>query len=72
MQRLKEFIDLFSADGTHIILSLFLLFSGLFCLKFWGIAEGKELFIFALGILARSMNPTGKANGNPPEIPPAP
>lgn len=63
MHLFKEFIDAVNTDGGHIALALFLLFTGLFCLIHWQLAEGKELFVFALGVLGMAMKSTGKANG---------
>ena len=66
MTTLKEFLDALNTDGGHILIALFLVFVGLFCLAFWKIPEGKELFLFAMGILGLAMKSTGKANGPNP------
>lgn len=63
MHSLKEILDAVNTDGAHILLSLLLLFVGLFCIAYWKIPEGKELFIFAMGVLGMAMKSTGKANG---------
>lgn len=60
---LKDLIDVINTDGGHIFLALFLLFAGLVCLVHWHLAEGKELFVFALGVLGMAMKSTGRANG---------
>lgn len=63
MKTLKDIIDIVNTDGGHILLATALLFVGLFCQAHWQIAEGKELFIFALGVLGMAMKSTGRANG---------
>lgn len=60
---LKDALDALNTDGGHIALSVFLLFVGLICLVHWKLAEGKELFVFSLGVLGMAMKSTGKANG---------
>lgn len=71
MKNLKDLVDLINTDGGHILLATLLLFIGLLCVAHWQIAEGKELFIFALGVLGMAMKSTGKANGKnvPPPTP---
>lgn len=61
---LKELADAINTDGGHMFVALLMLVSGLFCLHRWQLPEGKELFIFALGVLSMAMKSTGKANGN--------
>lgn len=63
MDSLKEILDALNTDGGHIALAMFLLLLGLFCVARWQLAEGKDLFVFALGVLALAMKSTGKANG---------
>lgn len=65
MKQLKDILDCINTDGGHIVLAVGLLFVGLFCLIHWQLAEGKELFVFALGVLGMAMKSTGKANGKP-------
>jgi len=48
-----------------MLLAVFLLFTGLFCLIRWQLAEGKELFVFAMGVLGMAMKSFGRANGKP-------
>lgn len=67
MKILKDLLDALNTDGGHQVLALFLLFTGLFLIVRWQIAEGKELFVFAMGVLGMAMKSTGKANGKPPE-----
>lgn len=63
MQTIKDLLDAMNTDGGHMMVALILLFSGLALLVVSGLPEGKELFIFAMGILAKAMVSTGKANG---------
>lgn len=63
MHSLKDILDAINTDGGHIVLAIGLLFVGLFCIGHWQMPEGKELFIFALGVLGMAMKSTGKANG---------
>lgn len=63
LHSLKEILDALNTDGGHIALALFLLFAGIFLIVRWQVAEGKELFIFAMGVLGMAMKSTGKANG---------
>lgn len=63
MHSLKEIIDILNTDGGHISIALILLFVGLFCEGHWQMPAGKELFIFALGVLGMALKSTGKANG---------
>lgn len=65
MQVVKEFLDALNTDGGHILLALFLLGLGLLCLGYWKMDAGRELFLFAFGLLGKAMNSTGKANGKP-------
>ena len=57
----KQLLDMLNTDGGHILIALILLATGIFCLMRWHLAEGKELFIFALGILGMALKSTGKA-----------
>jgi hypothetical protein len=63
MHFFKEFLDALNTDGGHMVLALGLLLLGLVCVARWNIAEGKELFIFAMGVLGMAMKSSGKANG---------
>lgn len=63
MHFLKDLLDCFNTDGGHMALAVFLLFVGLFLIVRWQVAEGKELFVFAMGVLGMAMKSTGKANG---------
>lgn len=65
MKTFKDIIDIVNTDGGHILLAVLLLLFGLFCLIHWQLAEGKELFVFAMGVLGMAMKSTGKANGKP-------
>ena len=60
---LKDLLDALNTDGGTMVLAIFLLFSGLFFMVKFQLAEGKELFVFALGVLGMAMKSTGKANG---------
>lgn len=61
---IKDLLDMLNTDGGHIVLSLFLMAVGLFCMS-RGVIEGKELFLFSVAFLGRAMNSTGRANGKP-------
>lgn len=67
MKTLKDVLDAINTDGGHILIALILVGLGLFCSAFWKIPEGKELFLFAMGILGLAMKSTGRANGKPVE-----
>lgn len=60
---IKEFLDMLNTDGGHIVTAIFLLLLGLVCLGIWKMDAGRELFLFAFGLLGKAMNSTGKANG---------
>lgn len=61
----KELLDALNTDGGHMLLAVILLFMGILLIARWQVAEGKELFIFATGVLGMAMKSTGKANGQP-------
>lgn len=63
----RDILDAINTDGGHIVLAILLLFVGLFCLVHWQLPEGKELFVFAMGILGMALKSTGKANGKSEE-----
>ena len=63
MHIIKEILDAVNTDGGHIVLALALLAVGLFVQIKWQAPEGKELFIFAMGVLGMAMKSSGKANG---------
>ena len=63
MFTIKAFLDALNTDGGHISLAVILLFVSIFIMARWHLPEGKELFIFSLGVLGMAMKSTGKANG---------
>ena len=63
MHFIKELLDAINTDGGHIVIAIGLLFVGLFVLIRWQVSEGKDLFMFAIGVLALAMKSSGKANG---------
>lgn len=61
---ISNLLDLLQTDGGHIALALVLMFCGLFILGHYGIAVGKDLFIWALGVLGYALKNNG---GAPPK-----
>lgn len=50
----KDAVDAVDSSGGHILTSLVLIAMGTALIKL-GIAEGRDMIIFALGLLGRSM-----------------
>jgi len=49
--------DAFNTRGGHIIICMLLLLVGAAFIKI-GITEGRDIIVFSLGVMARSMNAT--------------
>lgn len=64
LHTVKESLDMLNTDGGHILLSIFLIFSGVFIMAYLKIPEGKDLYLVSLGYLGLAMKSTGKANGS--------